>query len=54
VLPWLCLIITIIIMATTNTAASSTTEEFEKAGHSAFVLGYTGEVGKELVKVRNG
>lgn len=30
--------------------ANSNLEEFKEEGHSAFVLGYTGEVGKELVK----
>jgi hypothetical protein len=34
--------------------AEATTEaSFRSAKHTAFVLGYTGEVGKELVKVND-
>jgi hypothetical protein len=32
--------------------ANAREEAFRAEGHAAFVVGYTGEVGKELVKVR--
>lgn len=38
-------------MSSTPAAAAAAATAFKAEGHSCFVIGYTGEVGKELVKV---